>query len=138
MKALPLLLLAVALLPALAAPEDAAGEWWTPGFAARVRLEPCGDALCGRIVWLWDETARAGADRQPLLGRRVVDRMTQVEATRWDGGWLHDPEDGRAYKGALQLLSPASLKVEGCIGPFCRTQLWRRADAARCPPVVAR
>ena len=36
------------------APASAAvsGAWWTPGFNARVRVAPCGDALCGHIVWV--------------------------------------------------------------------------------------
>ena len=112
------------------------GEWWTPGFNARVRIERCGDAVCGRIVWLWDETARDAADRVPLLGRAVVDRMRAAEPGRWAGGRLYNPEDGRVYQGTLQLKSPDNLEVAGCFGPFCRTQLWRRADATRCPPVA--
>lgn len=43
--------------------QGALGDWWTPGFNARVRIEPCGDAVCGRIVWLWDETAKDSADK---------------------------------------------------------------------------
>jgi Delta7-sterol 5-desaturase len=127
--------LLAALLPTLAqAQADILGEWWTPGFAARVRIEPCGDALCGRIVWLWDEAA----GQQALIGRRVVDGMRAAESGRWAGGTLHDPEDGRSYRGSLLLQSPGSLRLEGCIGPFCRAQVWRRVDAARSPPVAAR
>jgi uncharacterized protein (DUF2147 family) len=138
MKRLLWLALLASSAPAWCGDAELAGEWWTPGFAARVRIESCGDALCGRIVWLWDETVRDGADRQPLIGRRVVDHMLPTQSAHWAGGWLHDPEDGRAYKGSLQLQTPTILKVEGCIGPFCRTQVWRRADVARCPPVAAR
>src|SRR5206468_2235136 len=55
--------LLLALLAALAAPTahaqpDIAGDWWTPGFNARVRIERCGAAVCGRIVWLWDDTPK--------------------------------------------------------------------------------
>jgi Delta7-sterol 5-desaturase len=139
MKALsPLLGLCLLLCAPWAWPQTGAnevlGEWWTPGFAARVRIEACGDALCGRIVWLWDEAAQ----QQALIGRRVVEGMRAAEGGRWAGGTLHDPEDGRSYKGSLQLQLPGSLKLEGCFGPFCRGQVWRRVEAARCPPVATR
>lgn len=123
-------------LPAAAAPASALGEWWTPGFGARVRIEPCGDTLCGRIVWLWDESARDAADQAPLLGRRVVQGMRADPPGHWSGGRLYNPEDGREYQGSLRLKTDDNLEVQGCIGPFCRTQLWRRVDAQRCPPLA--
>lgn len=113
------------------------GEWWTPGFNAKVRIEPCGDAVCGRIVWLWDEAPKGVADKDPLVGRLVIDRMQAAEAGFWRGGRLYNPEDGRDYKGSLQLQSPQRLVVDGCVLFFCQTQVWRRADPGRCPPVAA-
>jgi uncharacterized protein (DUF2147 family) len=112
------------------------GEWWTPGFNARVRIEPCGDAVCGRIVWLWDETPKDIADKNPLIGRVVIDSMSAAEPGRWRGGRLYNPEDGRDYKGSLHLQSPTRLVVDGCVLFVCRTQVWRRAEAGRCPPVA--
>ena len=112
------------------------GEWWTPGFNARVRIEPCGDAVCGRIVWLWDETPKGIADKNPLLGRLVIDRMQAAEPGVWRGGRLYNPEDGRDYKGSLALPTPDRLVVDGCVLIFCQTQVWRLADPGRCPPVA--
>ena len=135
-RILATLLLASAAGTTGAAPSAIAGEWWTPGFNARVRIEPCGDAMCGRIVWLWDDTPNGIADRAPLIGRTVIDRMVAAEANRWQGGRLYNPEDGRDYKGSLQLQSPTRLVVDGCVLFICQTQVWRRADAERCPPVA--
>jgi uncharacterized protein (DUF2147 family) len=139
MKAAVLAALLSSTLPALGQTTLAgvAGEWWTPGFGARVRLEPCGDAICGRIVWLWDEAPQGIADRSPLLGRRVMEQMRAVEAGRWAGGRLYNPEDGRDYAGSMHLRSPQQLVVEGCVLFVCRTQVWRRADPAHCPPVAS-
>ncbi len=134
-----LLLATFALLaaPELQAQTGVTGEWWTPGFNARVRIEPCGDAVCGRIVWLWDEAPKGVADKGPLVGRLVVDRMQAAEAGFWRGGRLYNPEDGRDYKGSLHLQSPERLVVDGCVLFICQTQVWRRADPGRCPPVAA-
>lgn len=136
------LLACVALMLATAAPAGATpsallGEWWTPGFGARVRIEPCGEAVCGRIVWFWDEAPRHVVDRSPLVGRQVIERMQTAEPSVWRGGRLYNPEDGRDYRGSLQLQSPNRLVVEGCVLVVCKTQVWRRADTARSPPVAA-
>ena len=134
-----LLIAALALAgPAGAQPAGGgiAGEWWTPGFNARVRIEPCGDAVCGRIVWLWDETPAGIADPRPLIGRRVIDGMRAHGPGTWRGGRLYNPEDGRDYEGSLALQAADRLVVDGCVLVFCRTQVWRRADASRCPPVA--
>jgi uncharacterized protein (DUF2147 family) len=112
------------------------GEWWTPGFNARVRIEPCGDFVCGHIVWAWDEQPKDIADKRPLAGRKVIEGMRSDGGVRWAGGRLYNPEDGRDYKGSLQLQSPSRLFVEGCVLMLCRQQVWRRVDMARCPPVL--
>jgi uncharacterized protein (DUF2147 family) len=117
-------------------PASPTGEWWTPGFGARVRIEPCGDALCGRIVWVWDEAPAPAADAAPLVGREVITRMRADGVQRWSGGRLFNPEDGREYRGSLQLTSPSRLVLEGCVLVVCRQQVWRRVDAARCPPAA--
>jgi uncharacterized protein (DUF2147 family) len=122
--------------PLAQAESGVTGEWWTPGFNARVRIEPCGDAVCGRIVWLWDETPKDIADKTGLIGRLVIDALSAAEPGRWRGGRLYNPEDGRDYKGTLHLQSPTRLVVDGCVLFVCRTQVWRRAEAGRCPPVA--
>lgn len=124
-------------VPTAQAQADVSGEWWTPGFNARVRIEPCGDAVCGRIVWLWDETPKAIADKNPLVGRLVIDTMHAAEPGRWRGGRLYNPEDGRDYKGSLHLQSPTRLVVDGCVLFICKTQVWRRAEPRLCPPAAS-
>lgn len=117
---------------------DVQGEWWTPGFNARVRIEACGDgAVCGRIAWLWDDKPQGIADKTPLLGKPVIEQMRLAEPGRWTGGRLYNPEDGRDYKGSLQLRSPSTLVVSGCVLFICQTQVWRRADPSACPPVAS-
>ena len=92
--------------------------------------------MCGRIVWLWDDTPKGIVDKAPLIGRTVIDRMVEAEGNQWRGGRLYNPEDGRDYKGSLQLRSPTRLVVDGCVLFVCQTQMWRRADVERCPPVA--
>ena len=121
------LLLAGSSCAAAEPARDLQGEWWTPGFNARVRIEACGeDTVCGRIVWLWNERPEGIADKTPLLGKPVIERMRAGEAGHWSGGRLYNPEDGRDYKGTLQLRSPSTLVVSGCVLFICQTQNWTR------------
>jgi uncharacterized protein (DUF2147 family) len=131
------LALAWTAVPAAEPGRDVQGEWWTPGFNARVRIEACDDgSVCGRIAWLWDDKPQGIADKTPLLGKRVIDQMRVSEPGRWTGGRLYNPEDGRDYKGSLQLRSESTLVVSGCVLFVCQTQVWRRADTLGCPPVA--
>lgn len=113
------------------------GEWWTPGFNARVRIEACGDAVCGHITWAWDEIPKDIVDKNPLVGRKVIEGMRAQAGLRWSGGRLYNPENGRDYKGQLHLQTPSRLVVDGCFLFVCQQQIWRRVDASRCPPVAS-
>ena len=69
------------------------------------------------------------------VGKLVIEQMKLTEPRQWTGGRLYNPEDGRDYKGSLQLRSDSTLVVSGCVLFVCQTQVWRRADTARCPPI---
>lgn len=141
MKAVAVVLALIGLSATAAPPPEPVpsliGEWWTPGFNALVRIEPCGDAVCGRIVWLWDEAPTGIADKGELVGKLIIDRMTPQSAGRWAGGRLYNPEDGRDYRGSLHLQAPGRLVIDGCALFLCRQQVWRRADPSRFPPVTS-
>ena len=119
-------------------PPSVLGEWWTPGFGARVKLERCFNEICGHIVWVWDDAPGQIADQRPLVGRKVVEGMRQeaTNAQRWSGGTLYNPEDGRHYKGALTLAAANRLTLEGCVLMICKSQTWRRYDSQRTPPIA--
>lgn len=131
--ALAALLAASADLPA-----QAAGLWRTPSDGGSlVRLEPCGDKLCGSIVAsprltanpaqrdvLNSDPSRRG---RKLKGLRILEVTPRADGLRAEG-WVYNPEDGRTYKGALRMEPGGRLHLTGCvIRPLCKTQVWRRA-----------
>jgi len=80
-------LVATALLVADPAPATAAnpiGRWYAEGGAAQVEIRPCGDRLCGQVVWLrspYDENGCELRDREnpdasrrdlPLIGLEIL------------------------------------------------------------------
>jgi Delta7-sterol 5-desaturase len=108
-------------------PQSVAGDWATPGLGAVVRLAPCpnDDAkVCGVLTWAWNPAEmRAGAIGRPMLS-----------GARWRDGAFRDgelvsPEDGRVYRGEIRLDGRDILRLKGCAGPFCQTQVWRRLSS---------
>jgi uncharacterized protein (DUF2147 family) len=109
-----ILLFSVALCglvtPAFAA--TPVGLWYAEGGAAQVEISACGDALCGRIVWLrspLDETGCDLRDRsngntslrdRPLLGLEVLQGLKPADAEGkvWTDGTIYDPTSGKTYR----------------------------------------
>ncbi len=133
------LVLSVLVPPAQA--QTLLDEWWTPGFAARVKLAPCDDKVCGSIVWAWDDTPTGASDKRPLVGQRIISGMRlevqPAQAAKSYAGAIYNPEDGQTYKAKMRLKTPNTLLVEGCVLFICREQVWRRFDSLKSPPVAS-
>lgn len=106
--------------PALA--QDAAGTWLRDSGASRVRIAPCGDALCGHITWLRDK------DTPAKVGQRVFWGMKPDGAGSWKGS-AFNPEDGKTYSGKMSL-SGNTLTTAGCVfgGLICKSASWSRVN----------
>ena len=50
------------------------------------------------------------------------------ERGAWREGSVSNPEDGRTYRGTINLDGDI-LRLRGCAGPFCQTQVWRRLNS---------
>jgi len=124
------MVLAVAT-PALAAPAPVTGRWLTVEGKALVEVAPCGPALCGRITRVLKprpggpavdvNNPDARLRTRPIQGITILTGFT-ADGDKWKGR-IYDPESGRTYRSELRR-EGATLKVKGCIGPFCRTQDW--------------
>ncbi|HRP09443.1 MAG TPA: DUF2147 domain-containing protein [Terricaulis sp.] len=124
---------------AIAAPaqaNDFLGVWRTEVRGGLVRLEPCGDAICGAIVS--SPLLEANPDQRDvrnsdpalrtraLRGLRIL-QARRLSATRLGDGWVYDPEEGETYSGEITLLPDGRLRLRGCIvWPLCRSQIWVR------------
>jgi uncharacterized protein (DUF2147 family) len=134
-----MLTLAAALL-AGAAPAAAGvtGLWKTPvDGGSTVRIETCGEAICGRAVssprLIAFPDQKDVFNRDPALRGRPIKgllllKLRPIGPSRWGDGWVYDPRSGGTYKGTAELKSDGRLLLQGCIvAPFCRTQAWTRA-----------
>ena len=136
MRSLLTLLALVFSQPVLAA-EPVTGRWTTVEKDAVIAIAPCGAKLCGRIAQFLvpppqgldqrDVNNRDAAKRsRKLLGMAVLTGFTE-DSDLWRGQ-IYDPKSGKTYRSVIRRKSANVLEVKGCIGPFCQTQLWRRAN----------
>lgn len=109
-----------------AAADPLPGVWQTgpdgKDQVAHVVVERCTQAICGTIVRAFDAEGREITT--PNVGKRVFWILHPVSEQRYEGR-AYVPAHDRAYDGAL-LLSGNRLTVQGCLGPVCMSQDWRR------------
>ena len=142
MRRLDLILACAAVLatsPAAAA-AGVFGLWTTEKNNGRVLIEPCGAALCARVVDGNQLRANPGQtdvnNPDPAKRTRRVKGVMILDGYRggppqWRGGSVYDPQTGdETFDSTLTLVSPDALKVEGCRLLFCRSEIWTRAKAS--------
>lgn len=137
------LLLAVALLlaatpVAVAAAEDARGAegvWVTADGDGWIEIHSGGAELYGVILGgpkdddrLDDKNPDPELRHRRLTGLRILDGFTPETDTKWTGGTIYDPNNGKTYSCILELEDADTLKVRGFIGVslFGRTERWTR------------
>lgn len=101
------------------------GTWVDHTGRGAVEITPCGNAVCGKVVWIKSAADKEGCNIQ------VIGNVKPVGA-RWDGGWIYDPEKGEKYDVELTPVGDNKLKVLGYMGMkmFGETMMWTRAPAS--------
>ncbi len=125
----------LALAPANAI-EPVTGRWVTEEKDAVVAINLCGKAMCGTIDRFLVAPPQGLDQRdinnpEPKLRSRKLLGMAILSGFVADGavwrGRIYDPKSGKSYRSIIRRKGPGVLEVKGCLGPFCQTQLWRKA-----------
>jgi uncharacterized protein (DUF2147 family) len=130
------LCLALGTLSAATAAEPT-GTWLTQQGDARVQVAKCGASMCGTIVWLRDpidpQTGKPQVDDKnsnpALRNRKIIGLRIFSMAPDGSGGYagsIYNADDGQTYRSKIILRSAAQLEVQGCAGPLCGSEQWRR------------
>ena len=113
------------------------GDWVTDDGESIVTIDDCAHSkICGTISFLSDPDTLDGNNTNPalrdrkLLGSTLLSEFSAGRDNNYKGK-MYNPVNGKTYKSKLKLTETASLKVKGCVGPFCETQLWVRPN--ECP-----
>jgi uncharacterized protein (DUF2147 family) len=95
----------------VAAPTTPLGVWATEENKGNVRVEPCGENLCGYAV---------NGGEKILINMKPSDK-------KWTGR-IHDPDSGSNYDSTIVMKGPNTMRVQGCAfgGLFCGGQIWKR------------
>lgn len=131
-------LLALGALP-LAALEaraaDVTGTWIDHTGQGAVEIRPCGEHMCGRVVWLKNPTHRSRTGR-PICGAQILGALRRDQANTWSAGWIYNPEDEERFSAEIKLQNDNTLLVTGYLGIklLGETFTWKRApaDLQRC------
>lgn len=117
------------LMPAMVegafAASDPTGVWLNDTGRGAIEIKPCGNALCGNVVWVKDQADAKGC------GKQIIGNVAPVGGGRWDNGWIYSPERGRRYNVELTPLADGKLRVTGYAGLrfLSKTMIWTRAPA---------
>jgi uncharacterized protein (DUF2147 family) len=112
--------------PAAAATRDLnspLGVWLTEEKEGKVRIEQCGNNLCGYSV---DSKSNQNGE-QVLINMKPG--KDQNKDQKWSGRIL-DPNSGSTYDSTIALKGTDRLRVQGCAfgGMFCGGQTWTRVN----------
>ncbi|WP_294289901.1 DUF2147 domain-containing protein [uncultured Sphingomonas sp.] len=122
----------LAATPAIAAPISPEGLWLSPHKSVIVQTGPCGDRLCGRIVWANGEAESDARDAgvEHLVGTMLLQDYRPDGDGRWKGT-VFVPDMGHSFASEIDTVSPEALRVKGCVlgGLLCKSQLWTRVAA---------
>jgi uncharacterized protein (DUF2147 family) len=116
------------------------GDWLVEDKSAIIRIDSCGSALCGAIVWTKkpggvDENNPDPAKRsRPIMGLPLLLSMKPGSDGRWAGD-IYNPENGKTYTSRMWLKNDDTIRVEGCVlGFLCGGQDWTRTTAPASAP----
>ena len=109
-------------------PGSAAAEggdrWRNPSGSVHVRVHPCGEEMCGTVIWA-NERARADSARggTPNLVGTQLPQLPRHRGERVDRQGLR-PDLNRTFTGTGRLVDGDTLVARGCLaGNFgCRSQ----------------
>jgi len=114
------------------------GTWLVASGSAHVDIVDCGDGTpCGTISHLTVPGSDGALDdknpdpelaKLPLIGSRMLWGF-EAKESKWSKGRIYDAESGEDYKSKMQLQEDGTLKIKGCIGPFCQSQIWTPVTA---------
>src|SRR5579883_2738037 len=116
------------------------GLWQGPIRHVVVRVESCGESICGYIVT--SDRLKVTPDlpdeknKDPKLRSRPVKGLAlfynlKGGPPKWSGGHIYNPDDGNTYTGSVELVGDDKLVLKGCVlGFLCKSQHWFRIHDA--------
>ncbi|MEP2989796.1 MAG: DUF2147 domain-containing protein [Parasphingorhabdus sp.] len=113
------------------------GTWQNEAKTGWIKISDCENRTpCGKMTRVSLKPGVSKLDihnpnsslrKRPLVGIRLLWGF-QRDRNRWTSGKIYNPQNGKTYRATLEAIGNGKLKVRGCVGPFCRSQIWTRAQ----------
>jgi uncharacterized protein (DUF2147 family) len=134
---------AVPTISQAADPKPVQGVWIDAKGEGAIEIGPCGEKLCGKIVWVKDPNDKNGKPlvdaynpelakkKRPICGLSVIGDLKRQPDGSWDTGWIYDPNEGKSYDLEVTAKSADRLQIKGYLGMkfMSETFIWTRAPA---------
>ena len=126
------LIMALTLLPPVAALAGPAGKWRVGDGTAVINIHNCGAGLCGSIDSIPDRNAKDENNPNPaqrsraLLGLPIL--SLQKSGDNLWSGTIYNAQDGQNYSARLTQKSDTVVTLEGCVQGtnVCGEDQWTR------------
>ena len=116
------------------------GVWLHANERIKIKIVPCGDRLCGNIVWFkWPNDAQGlplvdlknanpALRTRPLLGLPVLYGLRRTGKNLWEDGYVYNPDDGENYRANMTIQTDGSLRIRAyvLISWVGHTLIWSR------------
>jgi uncharacterized protein (DUF2147 family) len=130
----------VVAVPAGAQSPTPVGVWLHPNGRIKVAIAPCGDRLCGKLVWFHRPNDAQGQPlvdfkntnpalrKRPLLGLTILRGLRRTGERSWSGGRIYNPDDGVDYRAKMTILNSGKLRVRAYVllPLLGKTFIWTR------------
>ena len=134
-RVLGALLMAALATPAAAQGVDEQnpwGRWKNPFNSVHMEVSPCGELVCGKVVYANDKAkADAAKGGNPdFIGVNLLENFERTGSASW-AGKVFVPDLNHHFRGELTLEEDDSLLVKGCLTTHvgCKHQVWTRVAA---------
>jgi uncharacterized protein (DUF2147 family) len=120
---------------------DVVGRWLSGNGEGWIEIRLEGDSLIG--IAAGSATAKTGdpprldvRNPDPALRDRPIDGITIMKGfkyegdSRWTGGTIYNPNNGKTYKSSVTLVDRNTIKVRGYVGLslFGKSDTWTRNE----------
>ena len=125
------LVLALSAAASLAShqPDPLRGVWRNPDGSVTIRVDQCGNRLCGWVVAASEESINDARDggTPHLIGTQLFEDYRRDGGNRWSGV-VFVPDLGHRFSSHIVLIDHDHARIAGClIGRFlCQSQIWQR------------
>jgi len=105
------------------------GLWRNPMRTVEVRIDECGEHLCGVVVGAASEALADARDSgyPNLIGMELMRDYRADRPGHWVGT-VFVPDLGHSFSSHIELLDTNHARIAGCLWHqhFCKSQVWER------------